>query len=660
MTIRQFFISLPTAICLSLILTAVGYAQLPDPYSIAAFNITDIEYVEMSNFMMQPRRLADDTDTLDGVDSPPPFIRPGQVVMRKKYGPDYRLYIGELDVAGFRVIPPVYTFPIPAWSRTGQIMWYRLFTEPTDNRNLDFETVFFDQERIYVQQHRTIYYSRNGVWDSIAGVAAVPFGSLRLDSDPPDADIYIYGVATGKKTPATFEDIIAGRYEIELFLPEHRFHRRSIHVPEGSAAPVSIKLMSVFDTLHVLGEGIHGILALPHPPIDSMYRINDTPIAGLQVRLPEGEHHLTWRGGGIYKDIDTAIDIPAGQAIYLNTPFERLTGTVFFELEPPDAQICVEGFPCDIGDFTAELPSGFHIARISRRGYETERRRFIISHGKKHHIRVSLNLNADRDFDGFPDSTDKCPDVWGLYDGCPTPTYGYMLRLRYSELDEYMSNEPFSFTVSVIGGISRSPTDKRFRDIISSFSGGPGGGFNNYSGITIGNMYQASYRGFMAALELGQWSSGIQYRRSDTLKINTRGENYIVRYDSLRNVDPIIYLPSTAFSAGFKYRLLNYSIGYSLGHQWEEIKINQIERISDGNLVDVRFNNNWWYHELLFEADMFMDLVVTPSIYMKMKFPFGPTQRTKWRSFQAGLQLRIRPINWRGDKTWVDHRQPFM
>jgi len=629
---------------------AASLAQLPDLYSIAAFNITAHDYSERANFAIKNQKTFTESDTLLEISSPPSFIKPGQVVMRKKYGADYRLYYGELDTAAFNAFPPLYAFRLPNWSRSGQAMWYRFYTKITGNRNLDLETVFFDNERIYVQHHSKLFYSRNDEWDSIAGAAVTPYGELHLDSEPPGADIYIYGKATGKRTPAVLRDMIAGRYEVELFLPEYRFQRRSVVVPERGSTASSFQLISGFDTLYVLGEAQHGVLVLPYPPIDSAYRIGDSVTYAHQeqrLTLLEGDYRITWNGGGLYKDIDTIVNIPAGQMTYFNAPFVRLVGSAVFELYPPDALLCIEGFPCQAGGTETELNSGFYTARISRYGYEPERRKFVISHGKKYLIRITLSETADRDYDGFPDSLDRCPDDYGLYDGCPKPGFKYTARMKWEELNEYMETEPLSFSISGIGIISRDPTNRRFRTFISSFSGGGTGGLNNYKGVTLGNAYQISFRGFMAQAELGQWASGVKFRRPDSIAVNTKHKRYLIWYDSLYNVDPAIFFPSTALSVGFKYRLLNYSVGYSIGRQWEDIVIDDIEDVSDRKLKRVVFDNDWWFHELMAEADLFADTFISPSLYAKFKLPFGPTLRTKWHSLQCGLQFRIRPSMWK-------------
>jgi hypothetical protein len=224
-----------------------------------------------------------------------------------------------------------------------------------------------------------------------------------------------------------------------------------------------------------------------------------------------------------------------------------------------------------------------------------------------------------------------------------------MAKMKYGELEEYMMTEPLSITISAIGYISRNPTNRTFHNLLSSFSGGLSGGLNNYQGIPIGNTYQVSYRGFMAQAELGQWASGVKFRRPDTLHIYNQNDKYVIWYDTLYKdtVDPAFFFPGTALSMGFKYRLLNYSVGYSLGYQWEEIILDDIQRVSDKKMITVIFDNNWWFHEVMVESDLFTDIFLTPSLYAKFKFPFGPTLRTKWHVLQFGLQIRLRPVNWK-------------
>ncbi|MFP4164339.1 MAG: PEGA domain-containing protein [Chitinispirillaceae bacterium] len=622
------------------ILSTLCYSQIRDQHTIATFNLTLRDLPQKRNcYITSPA-----SQPLVELQAPPSFIKPGEVVMRKKIDGEYRLYQGTLDTAGFNCFPPLYAFAIPSWSKSGELFWYRFYNSRSKEFNLDEETVYFDSERIYLPRRKEIHYFRKNRWHTIRGENRPPLGDLYVESQPDGAEIYLFGENTGKKTPATLRGLVAGDYQIELFLPQHKFQRRNITVHQDSFTQVSFELFSDFDTLHIMGEDQHGTLVLPYPPQGTPYKLNDSTISSYKKLLLEGEYRLRWNGNGLYRDIDTTLFVPAGKMVYFNTPFERMTGKVRFVPKPKDALICFEGYPCLPGKHTVELPCGLYFAKIRKRGYESENRRFIVSADKITVIESQLIPNADWDGDGYADSIDQCPEVYGLYDGCPKQRFGDAVKIKMREVEEYIHSEPFSFTIAGIGMISRIPTRKSFYNFLSSFSGGRMGGVNNYKGLTLGNMYQVSYRGLLAQVELGQWSSGLRYRRPDTLVLNTHNDRYSVWYDSLFEVDPAIFFPSTALSFGFKYRLLNYSLSYSIGYQWEDIILDQIQRESDGKFHRIQFDNDWWFHEIALEADLFTDTKITPSAYVKIKFPFGSVKRTRWHVFHGGIQIRFRPF----------------
>lgn len=621
------------------ILSALCYSQIRDQHTVATFNLTERSIPQLRTpYITRPA-----SEPLLELNAPPSLIRPGQLVLRKKIDADYRLYMGFLDTAGFNSFPPLYSFPIPSWSSSGEIFWYRFYSQKSENFNLDIEAVYFDNERIYVPRHSEIHYFRKDRWHTLNGEKGSPTGALFVESKPEGADIYIFGEPTGQKTPSTVTGLVAGEYEVELFLPEYQFQRRTIKVYQDSLVHTSFELFSDFDTLHIMGQNQHGMLVLPYPPLDSPYNLDDSIIDSQKNLLLEGKYRLRWSGQEKYRDIDTTVFVTAGKMVFFNAPFERLKGRVRFETEPKDALVCLEGFPCSPGEQTVELPSGLYVAKIRKRGYETEKRKFLVSADKITVIKSQLHFNMDWDGDGYADSLDHCPEVYGLYDGCPKQRFRDAVRIKAEEVEEYIYSEPFSFTISGIGLISRAPTRKQFHNFLSSFSGGRVGGVNNYQGLAVGNMFQVSYRGFLANVELGQWSSGLRYRRPDTLVLNTKNDKYYIWYDSLFEVDPTIFLPSTAVSFGFKYRLLNYSFSYSLGFQWEDIILDQVQRASDNEFHRIQFDNDWWFHELALEGDLFTDTKMTPSAYVKIKFPFGPVQRTRWHVIQMGIQLRFRP-----------------
>ena len=146
------------------------------------------------------------------------------------------------------------------------------------------------------------------------------------------------------------------------------------------------------------------------------------------------------------------------------------------------------------------------------------------------------------------------------------------------------------------------------------------------------------YRGLFGTFQLGQWSAGLQYQRSDTLYLDS---NHIVFFDSLIEIEPRMYFPSTAIGLGFHYSRSWLNIAYAIGYQWEDIIIDQIFRLSDRSLVRTTFDNDWWFHQLNLEVDFNRGDLFVPSLYCNFKFPFGPSRHTRWIALNAGLQLKI-------------------
>ncbi|KMQ52157.1 hypothetical protein CHISP_0838 [Chitinispirillum alkaliphilum] len=580
-------------------------------------------------------------------DQIPNSLNPGEILKRKKENGTYTLKTGKIDTSAFSLSPTIYHFEIPRWSSLAEIARFRFYRSPTDNQNLDTEVIYFDNEHIYSVDISTLYFMRRGEWESINGTRKSPTGSLHLHSTPAGADVYFFGEFTGFQTPCTIDGLIAGNYEIELFLPNYRFIGRNVKVLRDTLIRTSFELLSDFDPIHIIGEKTHGKLILPHPPVNSPFKVNDSVLHQPEILLMEGEHSLKWNGGNLYREIDTTLFIKAGELHYFNVPYERLHGTININAHPEEMLICIDGRDCHTGNSSFTLPTGFYTLRASKSGYLEEKRKILISPDVQSRISVILQPNLDRDGDGFPDSIDRCPDVYGLFMGCPRMRFTDAFAIKLDEVREYVQSDSLTFGISVLGTVSRFPGQKEFADFLTSFSSGRFGGINNYRGLSSLNKYQLSWRGLQAQLELGQWASGLRFKRSDTLTLQTKNDTYYVYHDSLNNIEPAIYIPSTAVSLGMRYKFDNFSIAYSLGYQWENIIVDQLISSSDGSLHEVRFSNNWWFHQLTLTRDLVSTATITPSVYCQIKFPFGPVARTRWYSLQTGLQINYSPSWWR-------------
>lgn len=587
-------------------------------------------------------------DRLVEIDSLPD-IKPGQVILRRKVGSKFSFFKGLLDTTAFGKSPVLYTFPIPSWAKLADFINYRLYQEPTDHSGNDIEDVYFDAERIYVKHFPKLFYYRNSSWFNING-STLSLGGIEIYTDPPGAQVIIDGVKSGLQTPCTINRMIPGVYTFELVLPGYHTFQKTVRVYPENTITAAFEMLSDMDTIYISGKAPYSVLILPQPPTDSLFVIDGAKVYSLKTRLKPGSHHLYWNGGTMYESIDTVLSVAEGSVTYFDYVFKRRFGVLRVTASPGDAELCIQGIPCKIGEQVLELPTGIYSVSAFHIGFRSLKKTVAVFPDTLVMCEMDLTQMPDRDADGFIDSVDACPDKYGLYGGCPRMKAGEALKVKKDEVFDYVKEDPFAFGVSFLGGITRVPTKKRFADFIGNFSGVRIGGVNNYRGMTIMNNYHLQFRGLYTGLELGQWAAGLKYERNDTLIIETKDKKYLIYYDSIFEVEPVMYIPSTSFYAGFHYSLKWLNVIYSIGYQWENIVLDQVYNATDNLFEKIVMDNDWWFHQLAIEANFNRDGFIVPSVYMRAKLPFGKANITRWVAMQSGIQVKLIPAHWKRSK----------
>jgi len=565
---------------------------------------------------------------------------PGKLFVRsKRASGEYGVFSGRLDTTALSGRFPLYVFPIPRWAHITDILKYRLYRSPTESIGSDEEVVYFDNERIYSRTSSQLYYYRSGIWFAMNGSRKKPLGSLSVTSVPAGAEVVLNGIQTRKRSPCVIDSLIGGVYSVELALPHYQFFTKTVRVVPDSVTPLSFELIADVDTVFITGDVDYSLLLLPHPPLPMPYIIDDTlSLYGERLRLPPGSHSIKWNGNNRYVSIDTTISVESHKVLYFDYLFRLKYGIVRLVPTPVDAEICIDRFGCSIGERVDELPVGRYRIDAYREGFMGVHKDIIVYPDTVITTEIDLRQVRDSDGDGYLDSVDGCPEVYGLYGGCTMPKFKPILKSMLGDIAEFIENDRFTTGVSLFGFISRTPTNSKFRGFLSNFSDGRTGGVNNYQGITVLNSVECTWRGLYLHGELGQWSSGIRFKRSDTLALD---DDHFFYYDSLFGVEPIIYLPSTALSLGVHYTKSWLNVAYSVGFQWEDIVINQLFNRREVVFERLIFNNDWWYHQLSLDIDFTNDERYIPSLYFRMKYPFGDIKQSRWIVLNTGLQLKI-------------------
>ena len=633
-------------VLLTVFYLSIDAAYLEGDYIITRFRSTSRD-LPLKSFGLIKGGPEEHLQELDSVQQ----IFSGQVIVRRKYDGEYRLYKGFLDTAAFNLKSnQYYAFQIPGWGRMSEMVHYRFFRAPTDKPGSDEDVVFFDDERIYMRQFSRLYYFRNGNWFSLEGSTSLQPGTIKVTSEPQGAQVIINGQVSGKVTPCDIEGLIPGSYVLELFLADHHFFRKSVRLFPGGSLSVSFELFSDMDTVYITGKAPHGSLILPQPPFDNRYMIDTAFTDDYRVRLLPGEHRIRWNGGALYKSLDTIVTIEEGKVTFFDYMFRRQYGVLRVVPDPEDAEVCIQNYNCRIGEQILEVPTGRYNVSAFHYGFRNLRKEVIVLPDSIANCEMDLVQIPDADGDGFIDKVDRCPDVYGLHDGCPRQKFGDAIEGKKQDLLEYVKNDHFTAGFSLMGMILRIPTRKHFASFLSTFSSGKIGGVNNYRGLTFANMAEFMYKGLFASVELGQWTAGLHYQRSDTLQLQTQNNKYLVYYDSLMGIEPVLFLPGTAVSLGFHYNWSWINIVYSIGYQWEDIILDQIYDVNKNEYARITFDNDWWFHQLYTELDLHAGEFFIPSVYFKFKFPFGPFMRTRWHVLQAGLQIKLAPHMYKGRK----------
>lgn len=567
-------------------------------------------------------------------------LRPGELLMRRKIQSEtYGFFKGHLDTSAFNMQPPLFRFNIPHWARLEDILHYRLYREPSDAIGSDETIIYFDNERIYTRSFSLLYYFRNGIWLPLKGTSQMPVGSVVIDSKPAGATLFINGTATGSTTPCRIGGLVGGRYTFELRLPHYQFYQRSVQILPDSTTHASFELIADVDTVFITGNMTYSLLLLPEPPVDYPYLIDDSlEVFNNRVRLPPGTHQITWKSDERFNPVDTLITVPSGKVIYFDYQFKRRYGIVRITPTPADAELCIDRYGCSEGERIEELPAGYYRIYAYRHGFQKVKHDLHVIADTITSLNVDLRQVRDKDGDNYIDSVDHCPDIYGLYNGCPSPRITTMLKILRNDVRGFIDTDSLTFGFSLLGIITKFPLDRHFRNFLSVFSSGQTGGLNNYRGLTILNSFSMFYRGLFASLELGQWSAGIQYQRPDTLYLDSVNVFY---FDSLNSIEPHLYIPSTALALGFHYSKSWFNISYGVGYQWEDLVFTAMYNLEDDDLHRITFNNDWWFHQIDLEADFNIGDRFVPSVYFRFKLPFGSTSYVRWISTNAGLQLKI-------------------
>jgi formylglycine-generating enzyme required for sulfatase activity len=195
---------------------------------------------------------------------------------------------------------------------------------------------------------------------TVSGALTPNWAEVTLRTEPAGAAVFLDDEPTGAVTPATIE-ALAGEHEIRVKLPGHREHRQRILV----AAEEQITLPTF-----VLQQA-DGLINVVTRPAGAGVTLNgafqgESPLE-LAVRSGASYQIQVFKAG--YQSARRTVSLGAGEERNLELNLSRQMGEVLVTVDPPEAEIFVNGQRRGSNSTTLRLPTVAHDLSVQLDGY---------------------------------------------------------------------------------------------------------------------------------------------------------------------------------------------------------------------------------------------------------------------------------------------------
>jgi len=209
------------------------------------------------------------------------------------------------------------------------------------------------------------------------------FGSVEINTNPPEATVIIDDKIETKKTPLMIQRLQSGQHELKITYPEYRDYTATILIDDGITSAIDIKLIPAFGYLNLITTPAGAELII------NDVRVAATPVANL--KLMSGQHLITIKAE-YYKDTQEMIVIEDGKTLDKNIALSPNFGTLSVQAAPKGARIYIDGKlrgnspaviePVLVGSHDLKIEAGKH--------YRPEERKVFISLGQTEVIQTAL------------------------------------------------------------------------------------------------------------------------------------------------------------------------------------------------------------------------------------------------------------------------------
>lgn len=195
---------------------------------------------------------------------------------------------------------------------------------------------------------------------TVSGTLTPNWADVTVSTDPAGAAIFLDNEPTGATTPATIE-ALAGEHEIRVKLAGHREHRQRILVAAEEQVTLPTFTLKQAD----------GLINVVTQPAGAGVTLNgafqgESPLE-LAVRSGARYRIQVFKAG--YQSAERAVSLEAGEERELSIGLSRQMGDVLVTVDPPEAEIYVNGQRRGSSTTTLSLPTVAHELSVRLPGY---------------------------------------------------------------------------------------------------------------------------------------------------------------------------------------------------------------------------------------------------------------------------------------------------
>ncbi|MEE9217885.1 MAG: serine/threonine-protein kinase [Acidobacteriota bacterium] len=159
---------------------------------------------------------------------------------------------------------------------------------------------------------------------------------LPLESEPPGAEVWIDGEASGLRTPASLELPVCAAHQLELRLARHETVVLDLDLGQDWSSLVAESFI-----LEIIPDGV---IRVPEAPYEVVvwHGRQRVGLAGESITLPPGHANLRLRNAELFLDRLVAVEVRPGATQSLAVRFEA-PGSLTVHARPSNCEVSVDG-----------------------------------------------------------------------------------------------------------------------------------------------------------------------------------------------------------------------------------------------------------------------------------------------------------------------------